>query len=218
MRAVAHNPAFAKKVGIPQSVGKDFSEADKGRKFGAGGNVKKEMKAAKIFAKTGEKKLAAHERREAMGKEEDTPAIAKKEMAALKKAKAPKDVMEYEKKEHAEMGMKRGGKIRGMADMESDMAGRRFGMGRAMRRPAMPPAAPSMAPNMSGVPGMKKGGMAGGYRRAADGIASKGKTKGAMVKMASGGSVGGYRRAADGIASKGKTKGTMVKMNMGGKC
>ena len=32
MAAVAHSPAFAKKVGIPQSVGKDFTEADKGRK------------------------------------------------------------------------------------------------------------------------------------------------------------------------------------------
>jgi len=29
MRAVAHNPDFAKKVGIPQKVGKEFSEADK---------------------------------------------------------------------------------------------------------------------------------------------------------------------------------------------
>jgi hypothetical protein len=41
----------------------------------------------------------------------------------------------------------------------------------------------------------------------------------AMVKMASGGKVGGsYRRQADGVASKGKTKGKMVKMMMGGKC
>ena len=37
MAAVAHNPSFAKKVGIPQSVGKDFNEADKGKKFGKGG-------------------------------------------------------------------------------------------------------------------------------------------------------------------------------------
>ena len=29
MAAVAHNKSFAKKVGIPQSVGKDFMEADK---------------------------------------------------------------------------------------------------------------------------------------------------------------------------------------------
>lgn len=37
MEAVAHNPAFAKKVGIPQSVGKDYSAADKGKKFKGGG-------------------------------------------------------------------------------------------------------------------------------------------------------------------------------------
>ena len=30
MAAVAHNPQFAKKVGIPQSVGKEFNQADKG--------------------------------------------------------------------------------------------------------------------------------------------------------------------------------------------
>jgi hypothetical protein len=37
MEMVAHNPAMAKKVGVPQSVGKDFAAADKGKKFAAGG-------------------------------------------------------------------------------------------------------------------------------------------------------------------------------------
>jgi hypothetical protein len=36
--------------------------------------------------------------------------------------------------------------------------------------------------------------------------------------MKSGGSVGSASRRADGCATKGKTKGTMVKMNYGGKC
>jgi hypothetical protein len=40
MAAVANNPAFAKKAGVPQSVGKDFSMADKGRKFSKGGDMK----------------------------------------------------------------------------------------------------------------------------------------------------------------------------------
>lgn len=31
MRAAAHNPAFAKKVGIPQKVAKDFAAADAGK-------------------------------------------------------------------------------------------------------------------------------------------------------------------------------------------
>jgi len=37
MSAVAHNPAFAKKVGIPQSIGKEYAMADKGKKFRIGG-------------------------------------------------------------------------------------------------------------------------------------------------------------------------------------
>lgn len=31
MEAVAHDPGFAKKAGVPQSVGKDFAAADKGK-------------------------------------------------------------------------------------------------------------------------------------------------------------------------------------------
>ena len=30
MAAAAHNPAFAKKVGVPQKVAKEFNQADKG--------------------------------------------------------------------------------------------------------------------------------------------------------------------------------------------
>jgi hypothetical protein len=37
MEAVAHNPSFAKKVGIKQSVGKEFASADKGKTFKRGG-------------------------------------------------------------------------------------------------------------------------------------------------------------------------------------
>jgi hypothetical protein len=40
MDAVAHNPAFAKKVGVSKSVGKDFSEASKGMKFGKGSTTR----------------------------------------------------------------------------------------------------------------------------------------------------------------------------------
>ena len=42
MAAVANNPAFAKKAGVPQSVGKEFNQADKGRKFSKGGDMKSE--------------------------------------------------------------------------------------------------------------------------------------------------------------------------------
>ena len=42
MAAVAHSPSFAKKAGVPQSVGKEFNQADKGRKFSKGGDMKHE--------------------------------------------------------------------------------------------------------------------------------------------------------------------------------
>jgi hypothetical protein len=37
MEAVAHNPSFAKKTGIPQKVGKEFSKADEAKKMKGGG-------------------------------------------------------------------------------------------------------------------------------------------------------------------------------------
>ena len=40
MAAVANNPAFAKKAGVPQSVGKEFNNANKGKTFKQGGNMK----------------------------------------------------------------------------------------------------------------------------------------------------------------------------------
>ena len=41
MAAVANNPLFAKKAGVPQSVGKEFNNADKGKTFKQGGDMKK---------------------------------------------------------------------------------------------------------------------------------------------------------------------------------
>jgi hypothetical protein len=41
MQTVAHSPSFAKKAGVSQSVGKDFSAADKGKTFNKGGTMKK---------------------------------------------------------------------------------------------------------------------------------------------------------------------------------
>lgn len=41
MAAIANNPAFAKKVGIPRSVGEEFMSADKGKKFRKGGIMAK---------------------------------------------------------------------------------------------------------------------------------------------------------------------------------
>lgn len=57
MAAAAHNPAFAKKVGVPVSVAKEFNQADKGKKFGSGG-----MATKKLF---GGKETMAEEKKEA---------------------------------------------------------------------------------------------------------------------------------------------------------
>ena len=51
MAAVAHNPSFAKKVGVPQSVGKDFSTADKGKTFKRGGDMAKANPFMEMIAK-----------------------------------------------------------------------------------------------------------------------------------------------------------------------
>ena len=66
MAAVAKNPAFAKKVGVPRSVGEEFLTADKGKKFNKGGAMKHEdiakdkpmmKKVAKAEVKMHEKKM-----------------------------------------------------------------------------------------------------------------------------------------------------------------
>jgi hypothetical protein len=55
MAAVANNPKFAKKTGVPSSVGKEFLTADKGKKFKKGGamkhsDIKKDMPMMKKVA------------------------------------------------------------------------------------------------------------------------------------------------------------------------
>jgi hypothetical protein len=70
MNAVAHSPAFAKKVGVPQSVGKDFSTADKSRKLKEGGDMKesKAMMAKEVNfmkKKGAPKSMVKHEMAEA---------------------------------------------------------------------------------------------------------------------------------------------------------
>ena len=58
MEAVAHNPSFAKKAGVPQSVGKEFSNADKGKTFSRGGDMASKMDP-KMMAMMAAKKRGA---------------------------------------------------------------------------------------------------------------------------------------------------------------
>ena len=53
MAAVANNPKFAKKAGVPQSVGEEFVQADKGRKFFNKESEMKDMKGMKKMAMGG---------------------------------------------------------------------------------------------------------------------------------------------------------------------
>jgi hypothetical protein len=89
MAAVANNPAFAKKAGVPQSVGKEFSQADKGRKFNKGGEI---MATEKKVAPT------------PMGKVK-TAAPSRDGVATKGKTKGKQIVMAG-----ASKGMKKGGK------------------------------------------------------------------------------------------------------------
>jgi hypothetical protein len=118
MAAVANNPAFAKKVGIKQSVGEDFLTADKGKKFRSGG-MAKDMESKK-------------ETREEMAMDK------KQDVAMIKKA-----FKEHDAQEH------KGGK------------------GTTLK--------------------LAKG---GSFRKSANGVATKGLTKGTMVAMCGGGMMG----------------------------
>lgn len=69
MDAAAHNPAFAKKAGVPVKVAKEFSKASKGQTFKEGGEMK------------------------------ESKAMAKKELGFMKKAGAPKSMIKHEKAE-----------------------------------------------------------------------------------------------------------------------
>ena len=63
MAAVANNPAFAKKAGVPSSVGKEFISADKDRKFSQGGHMATKSSGNGITkAKMGTVKTAAPSR------------------------------------------------------------------------------------------------------------------------------------------------------------
>jgi hypothetical protein len=86
MAAVAHSPAFAKKAGVPQSVGKDFSNADKGKTFKQGGEMA--TKGVNPFAKF-EKSGKDKEKGMKEGSKKDM-AMDKMQMMGMKKGGATK--------------------------------------------------------------------------------------------------------------------------------
>jgi len=102
MAAVANNPSFAKKVGVPQSVGKEFNQADKNRKFSKGGDTMAKMNPG-FMAMMAKKKAGA----KAGGKAE----MPMKKMAAGGSASKRADGVATKGKTKGTMiGMKMGGK------------------------------------------------------------------------------------------------------------
>ena len=65
MAAVANNPKFAKKAGVPRSVGEEFLTADKGKKFREGGAMKHSdiAKDKPMMKKVAAKAVKGHEKR-----------------------------------------------------------------------------------------------------------------------------------------------------------
>jgi len=97
MAAAAHNQAFAKKVGVPAKVAKEFNQADKGKKFNEGGKMAKKPDLKKLF------------------KGKDTKGEELKEAKAIKSGKiTPMQYAKGEKMEETKK-MKCGGAVKKMA-------------------------------------------------------------------------------------------------------
>lgn len=113
MAAVANNPAFAKKVGIKPSVGKDFVAADKGKKFKEGGDMaeSKKMMAKEVAfmkKKGAPKSMVKHEMAEMKGMKKG--GIASTKMGSVKTAAPSIDGVAKKGRTSTKMvTMKRGG-------------------------------------------------------------------------------------------------------------
>jgi hypothetical protein len=114
MQAVAHNPKFAKKVGVPQSVGKEFTKGDQMKESKA--MMKKEVGFMK--AKGAPKSMIKHEEAEMKAMKRGGKAYAAGGLAAGHKAadgiakKGKTRGMEVTMK--GSTGMKAGGKVKKM--------------------------------------------------------------------------------------------------------
>ena len=108
MAAVAKNPKFAKKVGIPRSVGEEFLTADKGKKFKEGGTMK--HSDIKMDKKVVKKAVGMHEKQLHGGKKSDMSKLKSGGMACAPKKMARGGGCEVKGKTKGTMiKMKKGG-------------------------------------------------------------------------------------------------------------
>jgi len=117
MEAVAHNPSFAKKAGVPQSVGQDFSTADKGRKFSKGGDTMASKMNPGFMAMIAKKKdgdkgsaLAKHAAKPASKAHAGLKAGGMAKMGAVKTNSKPDGVAKKGLTKAKQVVMKKGGK------------------------------------------------------------------------------------------------------------
>ena len=173
MEAVAHSPEFAKKAGIKQSVGKDFAAADKGKTFKAGGippsiNKQKTHHGAIQMPNFNLNKYIGHK----------DGGITKG--TSMKKLFGGKETYGEELKEATSLksdkvspaGFVKGEKSEGHKDKEENPSL----IAKEIKSGAMSPK------QYASVESKEPKKMArGGFVRSADGIATKGKTKGRII-------------------------------------
>ena len=185
MAAVANNPKFAKKAGVPQSVGKDFAKADKGKTFKEGGMPSyfdstkgKPGKAVKKYNKGGRLKSLRNEVEESRRVADTRPKDARERMD---KSEELSRINRNEKRNMnmgGKIGYKSGGMTQGYNARLDDSMGARNGK-----------KSQGMAARRNESKGMEKSRGKGAY-------------SGASTMMASGGTVGGR----DGMCSQGHTR------------
>jgi len=211
MAAIAHNPAFAKKVGVPQSVGKDFNKADKGKKFGLGGGVgitrggagqinKQQTRRGSIYGE--QKEVPNVSLNKYIGKKEGGTVKhddIKEDKVLIKRAFGMHDKQLHESKKTDLTKLNKGGVMKA----KETMGPRTMSMDVEKGSNKLLKHGESGVQNRGHTKGMEErdykiekiqGGAKGG----------KGTFGAAPIKMAKGGSASSR---ADGIAAKGKTRG-----------
>jgi hypothetical protein len=242
MDAAAHNPAFAKKAGVPVSVAKDFSKASKGAKFGGSGTRADSQVVNRPDTNQGKSELFSKG-----GYMKESKAMVKKEIGFMKKAGAPKSMIKHEK---VEMGMKSGGMHKmpdGKMMKNSAMKMASGGMPMVMKDGKKVPAFAADGEGKMKHGGMTKKMMGGGMAKTVmpgsrsaptpvgpgsnSRVLPRGGTPfggnmerkpmtpfgGSMERKPMPGSRDTLMAKGGGIESKGKTKGTMIKMKSGGR-
>jgi hypothetical protein len=231
MQAVANNPEFAKKVGVKQSIGREFTkEKDMKKavkKMNMGGMADREGRAMAMGRYANDPRMMADAGGRAMmnkggkvkkmrmggntsrtneleelGRVDAEKGYSAKGKRNLKDEKA-RVVREIKnKKAGGKVGYKAGGKVKKMnMGGMADKEGRAMAAGRLASSPAM----------MSDARGRAM--VAGGAVKKAAKMKAKGKKMmmGGKVKAyKKGGSVSSASKRADGIAKRGRTKGRMV--------